>query len=235
MIPAMYFLGLFDLSRRFLTCLQYSAVPMYAQIISSVLHIVLCIFMVMRLNMGVEGLGIATMITYFLMYLFTILYALCIPQIRKAMFCPNKDSFTGWWDYLSISLPATVMLLAEGWAFNVLGIIAGLISVNDQAVNTILLQLIAIMFMVPMGIQSAACAIIGEQIGANRVPLAQEYFKVMCNIVLLLLLLVQTLVFFGRESIVSVFTKDDEVAELANNCVYIIVIAFFPDMIQGSM
>ena len=24
MIPAMYFLGLFDLSRRFLTCLQYS-------------------------------------------------------------------------------------------------------------------------------------------------------------------------------------------------------------------
>ena len=190
MIPAMYFLGLFDLSRRFLTCLQYSAVPMYAQIISSVLHIVLCIFMVMRLNMGVEGLGIATMITYFLMYLFTILYALCIPQIRKAMFCPNKDSFTGWWDYLSISLPATVMLLAEGWAFNVLGIIAGLISVNDQAVNTILLQLIAIMFMVPMGIQSAACAIIGEQIGANRVPLAQEYFKVMCNIVLLLLLLV---------------------------------------------
>ena len=57
----------------------------------------------------------------------------------------------------------------------------------------------------------------------------------MCNIVLLLLLLVQTLVFFGRESIVSVFTKDDEVAELANSCVYIIVIAFFPDMIKGSM
>ena len=151
------------------------------------------------------------------------------------MIFPNKDAFTGWWDYLSISLPATVMLLAEGWAFNVLGIIAGLISVNDQAVNTILLQLIAIMFMVPMGIQSAACAIIGEQIGANRVPLAQEYFKVMCNIVLLLLLLVQTLVFFGRESIVSVFTKDSEVRELANSCVYIIVIAFFPDMIQGSM
>ena len=52
---------------------------MYAQIISSVLHIVLCIFMVIRFDMGVAGLGIATMITYFLMFLFTILYALCIP------------------------------------------------------------------------------------------------------------------------------------------------------------
>ena len=44
------------------------------------------------------------------------------------------------------------MLLAEGWAFNVMGVFAGLISVTDQAANTILLMIIAIMFMVPMGI-----------------------------------------------------------------------------------
>lgn len=30
MIPAMYFLGLFDLMRRYLTCLQYSQAPMVA-------------------------------------------------------------------------------------------------------------------------------------------------------------------------------------------------------------
>ena len=96
------------------------------------------------------------------MFLFTTIYGHCIPAIKKTIQCPNRDTFVGWGAYLSISLPATVMLLAEGWAFNVLGVLAGLISVNDQAVNTILLMLIAIMFMVPMGIQSAACAIIGE-------------------------------------------------------------------------
>jgi len=63
---------------------------------------------------------------------------------------------------MQISAPSIVMLLAEGWAFNVLGVVAGLISVTDQACNTILLNVIAILFMVPMGIQSAACAIIGE-------------------------------------------------------------------------
>ena len=57
----------------------------------------------------------------------------------------------------------------------------------------------------------------------------------MCNIVLILLLLVQSICFFAREQIVNVFTTDSEVAELADSCVYIIVIAFFPDMIQGSM
>ena len=79
MIPAMYFLGLFDLARRFLTCLQYSQAPMVAQMFSSVLHIVLCIFCVAKLDWGVAGLGVVTMITYFSMFLVTIIYAFCVP------------------------------------------------------------------------------------------------------------------------------------------------------------
>ena len=135
---------------------------MIAQIVSSVIHIVLCIYCISKKDMGVAGLGFATMITYFFMFAFTTIYGHCISAIKKAIHCPGREVFRGWVEYLKISLPATIMLLAEGWAFNVLGILAGLISVTDQAVNTILLMIIAIMFMVPMGIQSAACAIIGE-------------------------------------------------------------------------
>ena len=100
------------------------------------------------------------------------------------------------------------MLLAEGWAFNVMGVFAGLISVTDQAANTILLMIIAIMFMVPMGIQSAASAIIGEQIGANRVKIAKQYFYVMVYVCVGLLILVQMLIYSFKEQIVGVFTSD---------------------------
>jgi multidrug resistance protein, MATE family len=100
------------------------------------------------------------------------------------------------------------MLLAEGWAFNVMGVFAGLISVTDQAANTILLMIIAIMFMVPMGIQSAASAIIGEQIGANRVQIAKQYFYVMVYVCVGLLILVQMLIYSFKEQIVGVFTSD---------------------------
>ena len=48
-----------------------------------------------------------------------------------------------------------------------MGAFAGLISVVDLAVNTIILVLIGFMFMIPVGVQSAACAIIGQYIGAN--------------------------------------------------------------------
>ena len=162
MIPAMYFLGLFDLARRFLTCLQFSQGPMVAQVIASAVHILLCVFWVSRHDKGVYGLGIATLATYFLMFFLTAIYSFYIKTLRESLSWPNKAAFASWGEYMKISAPSIVMLLAEGWAFNVLGLVAGLISVTDQACNTILLNVIAILFMVPMGIQSAACAIIGK-------------------------------------------------------------------------
>lgn len=54
---------------------------MVAQVISSVLHLLLCLFYVAPFDAGVRGLGMATMITYFAMYAFTEIYAICIPAI----------------------------------------------------------------------------------------------------------------------------------------------------------
>ena len=85
MIPAMYFLGLFDLARRFLTCLQYSQAPMVAQVTASGIHIILCVFCVSRWDMGVRGLGLATMVTYFLMFIFTAIYAVSIKTLRESL------------------------------------------------------------------------------------------------------------------------------------------------------
>ena len=123
------------------------------------------------------------------------------------------------------------MLLAEGWAFNVLGVLAGLISVEDQAANTILLMVISIMFMVPMGVQSAACAIVGEQIGANNVSLAKGYLRLMSIICFAFLVVIQLLVIFNADAIVSVFTQDEGVKELAKSTMWIVVWAFTADMI----
>ena len=184
---------------------------MVAQVSASAVHLMLCILLVNRTEMGVRGLGFATMLTYFLMFLFTAIYALCIKEVRRSIKWPKRDSFTNWGDYLRISLPSTVMLLAEGWAFNVLGVLAGLVSVTDQAANTILLMFIAILFMVPMGISSAASAIIGEHIGANCVPLAKQYLRLIGYITLILLFIVELIFYFGHQKIVSVFTKDPAV------------------------
>jgi len=112
------------------------------------------------------------MVTNFIILMITVIYMISIKPLRESLQWPNKDSFANWGEYLRISLPNMVMLVAEGWAFNILGVFAGLVGVIDMASFTLLLSLNSVVFSASLGIQSAACAIIGEQIGANRAHLA---------------------------------------------------------------
>lgn len=67
------------------------------------------------------------------------------------------------------------------------------------------------MFMVPNGLQSACCAIIGEQIGANNVKVAKQYFNMMSITTIISLAILQGLIYGFRSQIVSVFTSDPDV------------------------
>ena len=83
--------------------------------------------------MDIVGLAIATDITTLTMLLIVTGYAHCIDSIRETLFFPTADSFKGWEEYLRLSIPATLMLCAEWWAFEILTILSGIIGVNEQA------------------------------------------------------------------------------------------------------
>ena len=104
---------------------------MFAQIFSSAIHIPLCILFVKKWNFGVNGLGIASSITFISMYIFVTIYSHCLTDIKEALFFPTRDSFVGWGEYFKTGIPSIIMLCNEGWAIFILGIFAGLISVND--------------------------------------------------------------------------------------------------------
>lgn len=113
----MYFFAQFDLSRRFLTCLNYSTAPMVAQMVSSIFHVALCYLIAVKFEFGIRGLGIASMLTFASMFFFVELYARSVPRIRKIVSWPNRSSFRDWGSYLTIAIPATGALVAEGWAY----------------------------------------------------------------------------------------------------------------------
>lgn len=77
MIPGMYFFCQFDLSRRFLTCMNFTTAPMVAQTFSSVAHVFLANLLAVKWEMGVRGLGISTAITYTTMFVFVTIYSHC--------------------------------------------------------------------------------------------------------------------------------------------------------------
>ena len=84
------------------------------------------------------------------------------------------ESFSGWDEYFKLSVPATVMLCAEWWSFEIMVFLSGKMGVNEQAAVVISLSINTLVFMIPMGMQEAFCALIGNEIGANNPKLAKK-------------------------------------------------------------
>lgn len=195
----------------------------------------LCVKLVAEQDMGVRGLGIATLLSYLTMMITVTIHMHCIPAIQEALFWPDKSSFQHWSTYIAISLPATVMLCAEVWAVELMSVLAGWMSVNDQAVNAILLCLFASMYMFAVGSQSAASALVGEHIGANQVQKAKDYFKLIIGLTLMMVVFIQVVMYTYRREIVGIFTEDKDINELTTSCMYIIILGFCPDAMQGTI
>ena len=112
-------------------CLQYSNAPMFAQIFSGILHVPICILFIHKLEYGIEGIAYASLITYSSMFVFVTIFSHCLEDLKEALFWPTRDTFIGWGQYFKIGLPSVIMLCAESWAFQIMVVFAGLISVND--------------------------------------------------------------------------------------------------------
>lgn len=87
-----------------------------------------------------------------------------------------KEMFSGWYAYLTIALPATVMLCCEWWAFEVVAIFAGMLPDPDLtlAIQGICLSICAAIFCtIPLGLGIATTTRVGYYLGAGDVSSAK--------------------------------------------------------------
>ena len=82
------------------------------------------------MDLAVYGAGFSMVTTYVLEYLVVTTIMFFVPRIRKTIFWPTSDAFKGWKEYLGISLPLTLMICAEWWAFEFLIFAAGIAGVK---------------------------------------------------------------------------------------------------------
>ena len=89
----------------------------------------------------------------------------------------NRESFNweGCKEFLRLGVPGTLMQCAEWWAFELLAIFAGMLGKHELAAQVAVINIIGLIFMVPLGIQFSASALVGGQVGAKNPTLAKKY------------------------------------------------------------
>ena len=233
MLPSILFQGLYDLSKRWLACQRLSFVPMVCMIVGTVVHIPLCFLFVNGLDMGIEGLAVASGVKDTILLITIYLYARCSPQISEVLQPLDRDAFKGWGLYLKVCLPSTAMLCSEWWAFEVLTLLGGILGVMELASLTICLNLHALLFRIPLGITEATGALLGNSIGANNVPLAKRFFALIFKIATFVMCLISSLIVLGRKQLVNFFTDDEELGEMTEQVLIVLGCAFVVDGMQG--
>ena len=131
--------------------------------------------------------------------------------------------------YLKLSLPALVMLCADWWSMQILTVVAGTIGVEEQAAMVTAYTIIYINWMPILGISDAVCALIGNCIGSNNVPLAKRFFSMISNISVITIIVMSVLTFVFRDNIAAIFAEDQKVRVLASELLLVVVINFLFD------
>ena len=180
--------------------------PMFAFTIGTVLHGFWCYLYIDYYSWGVLGGGLAMATTYISIFTFMTLHSHCIPQIKKALFWPTADSFTGWGEYLAISTPATIIMCAEWWAFEILMFFAGYISIEAQAAHVLCALISSWAFNFARGMADTTCSLIGNSIGENKVELAKTIWKVTLSVAGIGIFIVAFIIFAVRVQVASLFT-----------------------------
>ncbi|MEB2346381.1 MAG: MATE family efflux transporter [Deltaproteobacteria bacterium] len=132
-----------------------------------------------------------------------------VPWSRRAL------SPRGIAEILALGLPVGLQISLEAWAFSGAALLAGRIGTEALAAHTIVLNMAALSFMMPLGIALAAVTRVGNLIGAQRLEEAQRAAWVALGLGAAVMA-ASALVFLGfRFELPRLYTTDAAVVALA--------------------
>ena len=120
------------------------------------------------MDLGVFGAAMSINVTYVGNYLLQEIYIRVILRDELAPYSARLlrlDTIQGWGAFLRLGIPGTFLLSLEWWAFEVLAIFAGLLGTLQLAAHVAVINVAAVIFMIPLGIQFTASGLVGSSIG----------------------------------------------------------------------
>jgi MATE family multidrug resistance protein len=126
-----------------------------------------------------------------------------------------------------------LMLCFEWWAFELLTLFTGLIGVNELAAEVVIINMVAFIFMLPLGISYSASALTGNYLGEGKIDLAKRFasLTVLFDMVLTTIIVILMAVF--SQELSELFTADQTVITIIKDTLWVLLIYIWFDTIHG--
>lgn len=184
--------------------------------------------------LGGAGCGVATALVYWAMFISMLVYTFSSKVLSQAslfehFYWPHWQEIK---NILSLGIPIALSLLFEVSLFAVVAIILVPFGAEVVASHQIALNFSGLIFMVPLSIAMATTIKVGYAIGHDNQQQAKDYttYAITLGLVLAIFTAIITVVF--RVPIVSIYTTELPVIELAANIMLLATLYQFSDTVQ---
>ena len=199
------------------------------------MHFGFCHVFILKLGMRESGAAAATNITYILNMIICDIWLRVIgdKEFPDMIFWYNRQSFKGLGTFLTIGIPGMLMLCFEWWAFELLAIFAGLLSVNDLAAEVVIINMITFIFMLPLGISYSASALTGNYLGEGKIDLAKRFASLTIVLDIIATTIIVILMGCFSKGLSELFTKETSVVKIVSDNIWVLLLYIWFDTIHG--
>ena len=184
--------------------------------------------------LGGAGCGVATAIVYWAMFIGMLIYAFSSKVLKQASLF-DKFYWPNWLEIKNIfilGIPIALSLLFEVSLFAVVAIILVPFGAETVASHQIALNFSGLIFMVPLSLAMATTIKVGHAIGNKNHQQAKDYTIHAISLGLLLAVFTAIITVVFRVPIVSIYTTELPVIELAANIMLLATVYQFSDTVQ---
>ncbi|MBY0370249.1 MATE family efflux transporter [bacterium] len=237
--PGMLPLFLFGALRGFLQATSRPLPPMLALLAGNFLNVLFNYMFIFghygAPALGARGSAVATTLCRFSLAVMLVIYVLWDSRKSPIPWPLMKWNTEAFFRLFKLGLPASLQMMVELGVFGLSTVLAGNLTANALAAHQIVLNMASAAFMVPLGIGAACAVLVGQSIGAQNPVRAAEVGWLGLKLATGFMTFTALLFFLIPNQLLSVFTQDPVVIEIAMQLILVAAIFQIADGAQTSL
>lgn len=178
-------------------------------------------------SLGGIGAGYATGITYWLIFLLSVVFIMKVrPFVEYSIFNTFYSvSMKAWKEMIFLGVPMGLTIFFETSIFAIVTLLMSQFDTNTIAAHQVAFNFSSMIYMLPLSISFALTITVGYEVGAKRFQDARQYSYLGISIAVFIALIAAVVLYFTRDTVASMYTGDADVAILVTQ--FLIYAIFF--------
>ncbi|XP_034053818.1 multidrug and toxin extrusion protein 1-like [Gymnodraco acuticeps] len=190
---------------------------MYAAALANIANLVTNYILIYWLDLGVGGSAAANALSQIYICGFLFAYIRWKKLHVKTWGGWSVESLQHWGSYMKLAVPSTMMKYFEWWLYEFGGFFAGMLGEDQLAAQHAVIMVAFITYMFPLGIQAAACARVGNALGAGDTARALLTSKISFALAASIAV-VEGVVLGSTKTVIGyIFTSDEKIIGLVSH------------------